>query len=103
MQWICHNWDAGCFPFLETRTHVQDLNRALTNKAARHGQTEVLIWLIANGCEYDLQHLELAAQQMEKEKGEPPCQYEDRTDVREFLKRLAVLRQSCGPGFERLL
>lgn len=103
VQWICHNWDAGCLPFRETRTHVQDLNRELTNKAARHGNTGVLIWLIANGCEYDLQHLEMAAHQTETVTGEPPCQHEDRTAVRAFLKRLMVLRQSCGPGFERFL
>ncbi len=103
VQWICHNWDAGCLPFLETRTHLQDLNRGLTNKAARHGQTKVLIWLIANRCEYDLQHLEMAAHQTEVVRGEPPCRYEDRTGVRDFLKRLAALRQSCGPGFEKFL
>ena len=106
VQWICHNWDkgpAGCLPFCETHSHIQDLNRGLTNKAARHGQTEILIWLVANGCEYDLQHLETAAHQTETVMGEPPCRHEDRTNVLDFLKRLAVLRQTCGPGFERFL
>ena len=106
VQWICGNWDkgpAGCLPFRETDSHPPDLNRELTNKAARHGHVEVLIWLIANGCQYDMERLKLAMCQDGSIKTEPPFGHLDRREVQDFVRRLELLRETCGPGFEQFL